>query len=548
MNLIVKLKIGTRLALAFGLMLVFMVGVALTGGVGSAMVKSGMADIYQNKTVPLGQMAEINQLVLRNRLLMSEMINDSYSVTSRVPEVEDNIKRAEEIWKPFKAMPHDEQMQKQLAEFEEQNNRYVNEALRPGMQLLSDYKIDEGKQFYNTIVVPVGDDLAVMSDELTSTLKASAAKQYEKSSKAANVVQMVVAGVAVVAVLLGVLCSFFITRSIVWPIRKAVEVANTVAAGNLTSQINDKGTDETAQLLHALRVMNDSLVRVVSEVRQSSDSISTGSTEIASGNDDLSQRTEAQASNLEETAASMEQLTATVKQNTETSRQASQLAHVAREAAFKGGEVVGEVVKTMEDITSSSRKIADIIGVIDGIAFQTNILALNAAVEAARAGEQGRGFAVVAGEVRTLAQRSAQAAKEIKGLIEASVTSVDAGSRLVGRAGQSMDNIVTQVQRVTDLIGEITAASEEQSNGIAQVGSAVAQLDQVTQQNAALVEQNAAAAESLRMQAGNLTEVVNAFKLSGGYGSGSRLAYQSTAALEVPEDEGYATLRLETTA
>ncbi|HEX5806825.1 MAG TPA: methyl-accepting chemotaxis protein [Macromonas sp.] len=548
MNLIAKLKIGTRLALGFGLMLLFMAGVALTGGIGAAIVKSGLVDIYQNKTVPLGQMAEINQLIVRNRLLMVEMVNDINSVNFRIPEVEDNILRAEELWKSYKALPHEGDERKQVVEFEDLYNKYVNDALRPGMELLRSYNQEEGKNFYNTVVVPFGEDVIGAADQLGNTTKESAAKQFDHSTKAANLVQMVVAGVAVVAVVLGILCSFFITRSIVMPIRKAVDVANTVAAGDLTSVIAQGGSDETGQLLHALHVMNDSLVRVVSEVRQGSDSIATGSTEIARGNSDLSQRTEAQASNLEETAASMEELTATVKQNTETSRQASQLAQVAREAAFKGGEVVGEVVKTMNDITGSSRKIADIIGVIDGIAFQTNILALNAAVEAARAGEQGRGFAVVAGEVRTLAQRSAQAAKEIKVLIEASVSSVDAGSRLVGRAGQSMDNIVTQVQRVTDLISEITAASEEQSNGIAQVGSAVAQLDQVTQQNAALVEQSAAAAESLRTQAANLTEVVSAFKLSGGSGGGYRPTYDAQMALESPEDEGYNTLRLEAAA
>ena len=547
MNLIAKLKIGTRLSLAFGLMLVFMVGVALTGGMGTRTVKSGVTDIYENKTVPLGQIAEINQLIVRNRLLMAEMINDINSVNFRVPEVEDNILRAEDLLNKYKATPHDADEQKVLLEFEDLYGKYVNDALRPGMELLRTYNQEEGKNFYNTIVVPFGEDVIGAGDQLANVTRESAAKEYVRSSKAADVVQMVVAGVAVLAVVLGILCSFVITRSIVVPIRRAVEVANTVAAGDLTSNIDGRGSDETAQLLQALHVMNDSLVRVVSEVRQSSDSISTGSTEIARGNSDLSQRTEAQASNLEETAASMEELTATVKQNTETSRQASQLAQVAREAAFKGGEVVGEVVKTMEDITGSSRKIADIIGVIDGIAFQTNILALNAAVEAARAGEQGRGFAVVAGEVRTLAQRSAQAAKEIKVLIEASVTSVDAGSRLVGRAGQSMDNIVTQVQRVTDLIGEITAASEEQSNGIAQVGGAVAQLDQVTQQNAALVEQSAAAAESLRLQAANLTEVVSAFKLAGHVGGGYQQPYSmGQAALDAPDEaDGYDAPRLE---
>ncbi|HEY1089951.1 MAG TPA: methyl-accepting chemotaxis protein, partial [Burkholderiaceae bacterium] len=251
----------------------------------------------------------------------------------------------------------------------------------------------------------------------------------------------------------------------------------------------------------------------VGQVRASSDSIATGTAEIATGNADLSQRTEEQAANLEETAASMEQLTATVKQNAETARTANQLASSASGVAASGGQVVGDVVATMEQISTASRKINDIIGTIDGIAFQTNILALNAAVEAARAGEQGRGFVVVASEVRTLAQRSAQAAKEIKGLIGDSVAKVDAGSTLAGNAGKTMADIVSQVKRVTDLIGEISSASTEQSQGIDQVGEAISQLDQVTQQNAALVEQSAAAAESLKHQAAKMIEAVSVFRL-----------------------------------
>ncbi|QRR33892.1 HAMP domain-containing protein [Hydrogenophaga sp. YM1] len=320
-------------------------------------------------------------------------------------------------------------------------------------------------------------------------------------------------GASAVAVVAALMLALLMTRSIVGPIQEAVSVAQTVASGDLRSSIAVTRRDELGELQAALKAMNESLVRIVGDVRQGSDSIATGSAQIASGNADLSTRTEQQASNLQQTAASMEQMNATVRNSADTARQATQLATSASSAAVKGGEVVGQVVATMQDIQSSSQKIGDIIGVIDGIAFQTNILALNAAVEAARAGEQGRGFAVVAGEVRSLAQRSAEAAKEIKALIGASVGKVESGSRLVGDARAAMDDIVGQVRRVTDLISEIGAATGEQTEGIGQVNSAIAQLDQATQQNAALVEESAAAADSLRTQAARLAEVVGFFRL-----------------------------------
>jgi methyl-accepting chemotaxis protein len=305
-----------------------------------------------------------------------------------------------------------------------------------------------------------------------------------------------------------------LTGMITRPLQQAVDAAERVAAGDLTSRIEVNSQDETGQLLNALDKMNQGLVQIVSQVRLSSDSIATGASQIDSGNADLSQRTEEQAANLEETAASMEELSATVRQNADTARTAAQLATTATGAAARGGDVVGQVVQTMEDISSSSRRIVDIIGTIDGIAFQTNILALNAAVEAARAGEQGRGFAVVAGEVRTLAQRAADAAKEIKSLITANMERVDSGTRQVAEAGQAMSDLVGQVQRVNDLISEISAATHEQTSGISQVSDAVSQLDQVTQQNAALVEESAAAAGSLSQQARSLVQVVGAFRVN----------------------------------
>ena len=318
-----------------------------------------------------------------------------------------------------------------------------------------------------------------------------------------------------VAVAIGAWCAIFITRSITQPLSGALAVAQKVAAGELTSRVVVEGKDETSALQQALKDMNDSLVQTVSNVRHGTETITVASREIASGNADLSARTENQASSLEETASSMEELTSTVKQNADNARQANQLAVSASSVAEQGGKVVAQVVDTMGSIKDSSRKIVDIIGVIDGIAFQTNILALNAAVEAARAGEQGRGFAVVATEVRNLAQRSAGAAKEIKGLIGDSVDKVDAGSRLVDEAGQTMGLIVTSIRQVADIMGEITAATQEQSHGIEEVNQAIAQMDQMTQQNAALVEEAAAAAESMQDQAQMLADAVSIFKLGG---------------------------------
>jgi len=325
---------------------------------------------------------------------------------------------------------------------------------------------------------------------------------------------MLLLAIGAVALVLGALLAWVLTRSITAPLARALTIAETVAGGDLTGTISSDARDEVGQLLRALASMNTSLLATVTEVRVGTDTISTAAREIAAGNLDLSVRTEQQASSLEETAASLEELTSTVKQNADNARQANVLAVSASEVAVRGGAVVADVVTTMASINSASREIVDIISVIDSIAFQTNILALNAAVEAARAGEQGRGFAVVASEVRTLAQRSATAAREIKALIDNSVRQVDAGGKLVGQAGQTMEEIVASISRVTGIMSDIAHASAEQTLGIEQINAAITQMDEVTQQNAALVEEAAGAAAALEAQAGSLAHVVGAFTVA----------------------------------
>jgi methyl-accepting chemotaxis protein len=326
---------------------------------------------------------------------------------------------------------------------------------------------------------------------------------------------LLIGGILLLSLFIALIC-YRVIHSVTDPLRRAVKIAGDIAAGDLDTRIEVTSKDETGQLLQALKYMDESLVRIVSEVCRGTDTIATASGQIASGNQDLSSRTEQQAGRLEETASSVEELTSTVKQSADNARQANQLAVSASEFAARGGAVVRQVVDTMGSIKDSSHKIVDIIGVIDGIAFQTNILALNAAVEAARAGEQGRGFAVVASEVRSLAQRSSSAAKEIKALIGDSVEKVDAGSKLVDTAGTTMEQVVTSVKQVADIMGEITAATQEQSSGIEQINQAMAEMDEATQQNAALVEESAAAAQSLQDQAGALSQAVSVFKLAHG--------------------------------
>ncbi|MCS2160898.1 methyl-accepting chemotaxis protein [Scandinavium sp. H11S7] len=421
-----------------------------------------------------------------------------------------SLNDAEKRWAEYEAQPRDPRQSEAAALDIKRNYDIYHGALAELIQLLGAGKIndffDQPTQGYQDGFEKAYVTYFQQNDHLYELAVKDNGSSYTQAIWV--LVSVLIAVLAVIVVVwLG------IHKTLIQPLTRVIDSIRHIAGGDLVKPIDVHGSNEMGQLADSLRHMQSELVRTVGEVRNGADAIYSGASEIAMGNNDLSSRTEQQAASLEETAASMEELTATVKQNAENARQASHLALSASETAQKGGKVVDNVVQTMRDITSSSQKIADIISVIDGIAFQTNILALNAAVEAARAGEQGRGFAVVAGEVRNLAQRSAQAAREIKSLIEDSVSRVDIGSTLVESAGETMDEIVNAVTRVTDIMGEIASASDEQSRGIDQVGLAVAEMDRVTQQNASLVEESASAAAALEEQASRLTQAVAVFRI-----------------------------------
>lgn len=510
-----NLRIGARLALGFGILMllaavVLLVGLANLSGIGD------LTDDIVDKEWPKSGVAHtINALTRENAQRTMELF---------IAERPEEIRRIDAIIAANKkAITH------ALSELEEMVGS------EEGHQLISDIKAS--RQAYVASFSKVAqllnegkrvDASALMRDEtlpLLQGLQRNVSRLVETQSKrvehsgahvrrSVSSARALMIAFGVAAFLISIPLAWWITRSIIQPMQHAVQVAQRVASGDLTSEINVNSKDETGQLLQALHEMNVSLVRIVGEVRSQTEHVATASAQIASGNSDLSARTEAQASSLEETASSMEELTSTVSQNADNASQANVLARTACESAIRGGDVVAEVVAMMGEINASSKKMEEIIGTIDGIAFQTNILALNAAVEAARAGEQGRGFAVVAGEVRNLAQRSAAAAREIKALITNSTERIAAGSALAGNARHAMEDIVVGIQRVTDIMNEITAAGMEQTAGLNQINQAIAHMDEVTQQNAALVEESAAAAQALREQAVCLSDAVHVFTLA----------------------------------
>ncbi len=519
-----KLNISTRLVMLIGLMSLLLLGIGGIGLYGIAKTDDALQTVYEDRTVPMGQVADIQRMLLRNRLLIANSLltPEPAYIAKNAAEVDDNLAAIGKVWDAYMATTLTAEESRLAKAFAENRGRFVQDGLKPALAALRANDTAAAKQVVaekvRPLYEPVGEGIAALMKLQLDVAKA----EYDAALARYETIRAVAIAAIVGGIGLAVLFGFFLVRGMTRALNHAVAVADAVAAGDLTTAIHAEGSDEIARLLRAMVAMKDNLVRVVGDVRSNADGVATGSVQIAMGNQDLSQRTEEQASALEETAASMEQLGATVKQNADNARQANQLAQGASTVALKGGEVVGQVVTTMKGINDSSKKIADIISVIDGIAFQTNILALNAAVEAARAGEQGRGFAVVASEVRSLAGRSADAAKEIKSLITASVERVEQGSALVDQAGATMTEIVSSIKRVTDIMAEISAASTEQSSGVAQIGEAVGQMDQVTQQNAALVEESAAAAESLKVQAQQLVQAVAVFKL--GQGGETRVA------------------------
>jgi methyl-accepting chemotaxis protein len=511
-------RIGTRLGLAFGALLFLLFAVACIGGYQSSRINDAAAELGQDWLPSVRAMGELRAQVNGARRASLRHVLEARSdgkakqaalhdalVGKKIPET---LSAYEKLVSSPEESKLFEKIKSLWAAHSEDDKKLL--ALSGG----GEATFAEAREFSTGASAESFAKVLAAIEETVELNVAGAGKSTEAAVATFHSAVVVSAAAVVAALGMGVLLAIVITRSITRPIHRAVEVASAVADGDLTSKIEVNGKDEAAQLLEALRRMNSNLARIVGQVRASSESVATGSTQISQGNNDLSQRTEEQASALEETAASMEQLSSAVKQNAENARQANQLALGASAVAIKGGDVVSQVVTTMKGINDSSKKIAHIISVIDGIAFQTNILALNAAVEAARAGEQGRGFAVVASEVRNLAGRSADAAKEIKTLISASVERVEQGTQLVDQAGTTMTEVVGSIKCVTDIMGEISASSMEQSAGVSQVGQAVSQMDQVTQQNAALVEESAAAAESLRTQAQQLVEAVAIFKIS----------------------------------
>ena len=515
-----NLKISTRLMILGGFMSALAIVLAGLGLFGMGKANSALHSVYKDRTVPTGQLGSIESLILANRLALALAVATPTPevIAASTASVEANMATITQTWEAYMATQRTGE-EVQLAQTVVNDSKgFAQQGLNPAVLALRANDVQEAQRVMVEKVGALYVPLKKGIEALIQLQADEARKAFEQAEARYATIRMISIAIFIGGMLISGLFNWVLSHSISGQLGgepgEASRVAQGVGAGDLSGSIHLKPGDN-ASLLASLKFMQENLGKVVAQVRQNSESLATASAEIAQGNQDLSARTESQASALEQTAASMEELGATVKQNADNARQANQLAQSASSVAIKGGEVVAQVVETMKGINESSNKIADIIQVIDGIAFQTNILALNAAVEAARAGEQGRGFAVVASEVRSLAGRSADAAKEIKTLINTSVERVEHGTVQVDQAGATMAEVVSSIRRVTDIMAEISAASSEQAAGVAQVGEAVTHMDQATQQNAALVEEMAAAASSLKSQAQELVQTVAVFKLAG---------------------------------
>ncbi|NEX64149.1 HAMP domain-containing protein [Noviherbaspirillum sp. 17J57-3] len=508
-----NLKIGVRLGLGFSLLLLLIAIMSAT-----SLWRLGTIDTAKDRMVEATREQNLVQEWLRGiatnsvRTFALARTNDPADKKMLEGELSAQSKRLTELQKELESVMTSPRGRELMANVASKRTAYTD-FRKQVFQLKGEGKETEARQLADEKMMPamklyIESVSQVLAHEQTTFKEADTSIEAMFLSS-----KQLLAGITIAALAIGVLLAWRLSRSITAPLEKAVRVAQMVSSGNLTARIDVRSSDETGQLLLSMRNMNDSLTDIVGQVRTGTEAIASASSQVASGSVDLAARTEAQASSLEETASSMDELTSTVRQNADNARQASELAAMASGVASEGSKVIGEVIGTMQDINGSSREMTDIINVIDSIAFQTNILALNAAVEAARAGEQGRGFAVVATEVRTLAQRSAGAAKEIKRLIEESSAKADNGSKLVGQAGQTMQQIVESTRRVADIMADITVASQEQSAGIQQINQAISQMDAMTQQNASLVEEATAAAQAMREQAVSLAEAVSVFQV-----------------------------------